>query len=121
MNALTKILIGAAGGLVLATTGASAAVVCNDEGDCWHVKGEAKYKPEVKVHVHPDDWKFADKDHRWRDTKAMVIGAAASGSTSTKQRKAAPRGAAFFRLCFEFSRPCSLTKGQRDRLHRPQR
>jgi hypothetical protein len=67
MNVLTKILIGAAGGLVFAATGASADVVCNDEGDCWHVKGEAKYKPELKVQVHPDSWKFADKDHRWRE------------------------------------------------------
>ena len=46
MNALTKFVIGAAGGLVFAAAGASAAVVCNDEGDCWHVKGEAGYKPE---------------------------------------------------------------------------
>ena len=49
-----------------AATGASAAVVCNNEGDCWHIKGEAKYKPEFKLHVHPDNWKFAEKDnYRW--------------------------------------------------------
>ncbi len=67
MRHLTKATLVAAGALALGATGASAAVVCNDEGDCWHVKGEAKYKPEVKVHVHPDNWKFADKDHRWRE------------------------------------------------------
>ena len=67
MRHFTKATLVAAGALALAATGASAAVVCNDEGDCWHVKGEAKYKPEFKVHVHPDNWKFADKDHRWRE------------------------------------------------------
>ena len=41
-------------------------MVCNNEGDCWHIKGEAKYKPEFKLHVHPDNWKFAEKDnYRW--------------------------------------------------------
>jgi hypothetical protein len=63
------VAIGAAA-LALAATSASAAVVCNDEGDCWHVKGEAKYKPELKLHVYGDDWKFADKDkdrYRWRE------------------------------------------------------
>ena len=67
MHAITKTLIIAAGAVTLATTGASAAVVCNGEGDCWHVKGEANYKPELNLQVHPDNWKFADKDHRWRE------------------------------------------------------
>ena len=31
------------------------------------MKGEARYNPEFKVHVHPDNWKFADKNHRWRE------------------------------------------------------
>jgi hypothetical protein len=68
MRSLTKAVLVAAGALTLAATSASAAVVCNDEGDCWHVKGEAKYKPEFKLNIHPDNWKFADKDHhKWRE------------------------------------------------------
>jgi hypothetical protein len=68
MHALTKTLVIATGALVLAATGASAGVVCNDEGDCWHNKGNAEYKPELKLHVHPDSWKFGDKDHsKWRE------------------------------------------------------
>jgi hypothetical protein len=68
MNAISKTLVLAAGALALAVTGASAAVVCNDEGDCLHVKGEARYKPEFKLHVHPDNWKFAEKEHyKWRE------------------------------------------------------
>ncbi len=68
MNAISKALILSASALAFAATGASAAVVCNNEGDCWHVKGEAKYKPEFKLHVHPDNWKFAEKEnYRWRE------------------------------------------------------
>jgi hypothetical protein len=68
MHAFTKTLIIAASGLALAATGASASVVCNDEGNCWHTKGDVEYKPELKLHVHPDSWKFADKDnYKWRE------------------------------------------------------
>ena len=51
------------------TTNASAAVVCNDEGDCWHVRGEANYyKPEHRIHVHPDGWSWGESErYRWRE------------------------------------------------------
>ena len=63
-----KTLIVMIGALTLAASSASAAIVCNDEGDCWHMKGEARYKPELRLHVHPDNWKFAEKDrYRWRE------------------------------------------------------
>jgi hypothetical protein len=67
MNKLITIGAMAAATLAFAASGASAAVVCNEEGDCWHVRGEAKYKPEFKLHVYGDDWKFTDKNHRWRE------------------------------------------------------
>ena len=56
--------------VALTATGASAAIVCNDEGDCWHAKKDYDYRPEHHVHVYPDDWKWADADHdkyRWRE------------------------------------------------------
>jgi hypothetical protein len=62
MKSLTTALLVAASALALATT-ASADVVCNDEGDCWHIKGRADYKPEFKLHVHPDSWKWGEKEH----------------------------------------------------------
>ena len=32
------------------------------------MKGGARYKPELRLHVHPDNWKFAEKDrYRWRE------------------------------------------------------
>jgi hypothetical protein len=39
---------------------ASAAVVCNEEGDCWRVKERVEYKPELRLRVYDDDWKWKD-------------------------------------------------------------
>ena len=55
-------------GAGVAATSASAAVVCNAENECWHVRHHYDYKPEFNVTVHPDNWKWADTDHyRWRE------------------------------------------------------
>lgn len=56
--------------LVALSTSASAAVVCNDDGDCWRVKEKYDYKPEFKVRVYDDNWTWKDTDkdkYRWRD------------------------------------------------------
>ena len=68
MRTLTKTLLVAGAAMALAATGASAEVACNGEGECWHVKGHANYKPEFKLQVHPDSWKWGEKEHyKWRD------------------------------------------------------
>jgi hypothetical protein len=68
MKSLATAVLVAAGALGLAATGASATVVCNDDGDCWHVKGKIHYKPEFHLHTHPDNWKWARNDHyKWRE------------------------------------------------------
>ena len=36
MNVFTKAILVGASALALTATGASADVVCNDDGDCWH-------------------------------------------------------------------------------------
>lgn len=54
------------GAIALATT-ANAAVVCNDEGDCWRVKERHTYPSDVKLHVYEDDWVIDTKKYRWRD------------------------------------------------------
>jgi hypothetical protein len=66
--------LGAAALAVLGTlalsTGASAAIVCNEDGDCWKVKERHKYPPEVKLEHYDDDWKWAEVDpprYRWRE------------------------------------------------------
>jgi hypothetical protein len=51
----------------LATT-ASADVVCNGEGDCWHVRHRYNYDPGFHVTVHPDNWRWRESDrYRWRE------------------------------------------------------
>ena len=63
-----------AAGAVIATTGtASARVICNAEGDCWHTDAPPPRVPGVTFSVHPDDWYFHqhwDADHHFRDYHA---------------------------------------------------
>ena len=56
--------------LILPTT-ASADVVCNEDGDCWRTAERYEYRPEFKVRVYADDWKWGEADskkYRWRDS-----------------------------------------------------
>jgi hypothetical protein len=54
--------------VALVSTIASAAVVCNEEGACWHTQGEYQYPPEVRLSVHPHDWKWNEgENHEWRE------------------------------------------------------
>jgi hypothetical protein len=49
---------------------ASAAVVCNDNGDCWRVKEKYTYPPAARVHIYGDDWSFPDaKKYRWKEAR----------------------------------------------------
>jgi hypothetical protein len=58
---------------VLATMAApaSAYVVCNRFGDCWHTDHRYHWDRDLRVEVHPDDWYFHrdwdnDRDRHWR-------------------------------------------------------
>lgn len=56
------------GALAFTTISASAAIVCNEDGDCWHVKEKYDHPPKVKLTIHEDNWKWGDADHyRWRE------------------------------------------------------
>ena len=55
--------------LALSATAASAAVVCNDEGDCRRVKEKRDYKPDLKLRVYDDNWKWKEGE-RWRESGA---------------------------------------------------
>jgi hypothetical protein len=70
-KALTTIVLTAllgVGTFALTAGSASAEVVCNNEGDCWHVKDHVTYPSGVTIQVHPDDWKWGDKDkYRWHE------------------------------------------------------
>ena len=57
-----------AGALTLTAQAASARIVCNSDGDCWHVHGDYEFKPELGVVIHPDDWKWKEGEHfRWHE------------------------------------------------------
>lgn len=52
------------------TVPANAAIVCNEDGDCWHVKVKHEYPPEARLRVYDDDWRWKDEEHthyRWRE------------------------------------------------------
>jgi hypothetical protein len=69
MNTSSKVILVAAGVLALATASASAEIACNQEGDCWQVRRH-DYHPDLKLTVHPDNWKWAEHEHekyRWRE------------------------------------------------------
>ena len=66
MTVFGKALLGAAA-LALTTGAASAAVVCNDDGDCWRVRGRPAYSPEFKLRIYEDNWRWRKGEHfRWR-------------------------------------------------------
>ena len=57
---IIKAALGSVAALTLSSMAASAAVVCNDEGDCWRVKERRDYGPELRLRVYDDDWKWKD-------------------------------------------------------------
>jgi hypothetical protein len=61
----------AIGALGVTAGAASASVVCNAQGDCWHVDGRAPHEKAMKFESHPDDWYFhqkwdQDQKRHWR-------------------------------------------------------
>ena len=85
MNLFSKGALAAASVLALTATTASAEIVCNGEGDCWHVRERHVYRPEFGVRVYPDDWRWRETEASATDgasTKAVATGATAFGSSS---------------------------------------
>jgi len=67
-NSLKATLAGAAlsiGAMALSTGAASAYVVCNSDGDCWHVHDQYTYPTDSGIVVHEDTWSW-DHDHPYR-------------------------------------------------------
>ena len=47
---------------------ASARVVCNVDGDCWHIHEDYAYPPTSGIIIHPDDWRWKESEHHvWRE------------------------------------------------------
>jgi hypothetical protein len=72
---LTRTALAAAmtfGALAITSAPASARVVCNASGDCWHTDNRVNYGPKVRLQTYPDSWYFHqkwadDKQRHWRD------------------------------------------------------
>ena len=68
MRALRTAMLAGAAFLALTATWASAAVVCNEEGDCWRVRGEPRYEPSLRLRIMPDEWRWKEGErYRWRE------------------------------------------------------
>jgi hypothetical protein len=69
LSAAAITLLMGAGALVATTGAASARMVCNTEGDCWHTEQSYNY-PETGYTRHNDDWYFHqtwNDQHHYRD------------------------------------------------------
>ena len=53
-------------GLLALPVSASAAVVCNEEGDCWRTTERLTYPPEASVTIYDDDYAIGPK-YKWRE------------------------------------------------------
>jgi len=66
-KALTAALIGA-GTLAISAGSASAAVVCNGYGECWHTHRHYNYPARFGIVVHDDNWRWGHRRHyRWHE------------------------------------------------------
>ena len=63
----TLVKFGAAAAFALGVFGAastaSAAIVCNAAGECWHVKRALAYPAEAGIVVHPNGWRWRAREH----------------------------------------------------------
>jgi hypothetical protein len=55
----------AVGALAVSSPGAQARIVCNEEGECWHVHGHAYGLWGLPI---PPDWRWREGEYRgWRE------------------------------------------------------
>jgi hypothetical protein len=81
-------------GIIALSASASAAIVCNDDGDCWRVKEKYTYPPDVRLHVYEDDYVVDTKKYKWRNQEQdAAIGGAAFGSASEEKGASTSAGA----------------------------
>ena len=73
MNPRAKLVVIGFAGLAMvamSSLGASARIVCNEDGDCWHTPETYVYPPAANLLIHPDDWRWRDGDHyAWKEHK----------------------------------------------------
>jgi hypothetical protein len=54
--------------LAVTATTASAVIVCNRAGECWHAHKDFVARPEFGVVVHPNNWRWGARERFvWRE------------------------------------------------------
>jgi hypothetical protein len=54
--------------VAMSSLSASARIVCNEDGDCWHAQEEFTYPPSVNLTIHPNDWRWKEGEHHaWKE------------------------------------------------------
>lgn len=48
-----------ASALAFMANDAAAAIACNANGECWHVRRSWAYPPEAGIVIHPEGWRWA--------------------------------------------------------------
>ena len=56
-------VVGAGIVLAFSMVSASADIVCNDMGVCWHTHNPYDYPPEAHVTVHENEWRWGPNEH----------------------------------------------------------
>ena len=51
------------GVLAFSSLNASARIVCNTDGDCWHSHEDFAFPPGAHIEIHPDNWRWKDGEH----------------------------------------------------------
>jgi hypothetical protein len=71
MNLCARLSVIAFSGLAMvgmSSVSASARIICNADGDCWHAQEEYAYPPAAQLLIHPDDWRWKEGEHHaWKE------------------------------------------------------
>ena len=51
------------GTLAVSAMSASADIICNNEGVCWHTHNPYDYPPEAHVTMHDNSWHWGPNEH----------------------------------------------------------
>ena len=62
-SSIVALALSAVGVLFFSSLSASAAIVCNDSGDCWHTHRAYVYPPDAHVVIHPNNWRWGRGEH----------------------------------------------------------
>jgi hypothetical protein len=73
LSATAIITLMGTGALMALSAPASARMVCNNSGDCWHTDSNYRYGRDVGATYHNDDWYFhqhwnGDNQRHYRDS-----------------------------------------------------